>query len=93
MIKQSRDRATGGRRITFVLPADRPSGRVSVVGTFNDWTPGTHELRKRSNGTRSASVTVPAGASIRFRYLGEHGAWFDEPDADAVTHEGSLLHG
>ena len=91
MIKQSRDRASGGRRITFVLPADRPSGRVSVVGTFNDWTPGTHELRKRSNGTRSVSVTLPAGETICFRYLGEHGAWFDEPDADAVTDEGSLL--
>jgi 1,4-alpha-glucan branching enzyme len=91
MIKQSRDRASGARRITFVLPADRPGGRVSVVGTFNDWTPGAHELRKRSNGTRSVSVTVAAGETICFRYLGENGSWFDDPDADAVTDAGGIL--
>ena len=91
MIKQSPDRASGGRRITFVLPADRPAGRVSVVGTFNDWTPGAHELRKRSNGTRSVTVTVDAGETICFRYLGESGSWFDDPDADAVTDAGGIL--
>ncbi len=31
-------------RVTFCLPVDQPSGPVSVVGTFNDWVPGLHEL-------------------------------------------------
>lgn len=80
MIKLSSTRATGPK-ITFVLPQAEPAGRVSVVGDFNDWTPGVHELRKRSNGTRSVSVAVPAGSTVTFRYLGEDGHWFDEPDA------------
>ena len=47
--------------LTFVLPCDEPGGKVSVVGDFNDWTPGTHTLVRRSNGTRSVKVAVPAG--------------------------------
>lgn len=50
-----------------------------------------HVLRRRSNGTASASVTVPAGTDVRFRYLGEQGRWFDDADADLVTADGGLV--
>ncbi len=89
MLKQSTK--SDERRLTFALPTAELPGTVSVVGTFNDWTPGEHVLRKRSNGTSSVSVTLPAGSTAHFRYLGTDGAWFDEPDADAVTHEGSFI--
>ena len=56
-------------------------------GDFNEWLPGSHELRKRANGTRSASVTVPMGTRLRFRYLGEDGTWFNDPDV--ADHDGS----
>ncbi len=78
------------RKLTFVLPATEPAGRVSVVGDFNGWTPGVHELRKRSNGTRSVSVQVPKGSTVTFRYLGEDGVWFDDPEAQ-LTDDGGLL--
>jgi 1,4-alpha-glucan branching enzyme len=68
-------------KITFSLPSDQLNGTVSVVGDFNDWTPGEHVLAKRANGTRSVAVTVPAGTSFRFRYLGENGHWFDDEEA------------
>jgi 1,4-alpha-glucan branching enzyme len=67
-------------KVTFALPLHLSSGRCSVVGDFNEWLPGSHELRKRANGTRSASVTVPMGTRLRFRYLGEDGTWFNDPD-------------
>ena len=90
MLKQSRAPKNAGQRLTFVLPADdHPAGTVSVVGTFNDWTPGAHVLRRRSNGTTSTSITVPAGTTVHFRYLGENGHWFDDPDADLITEQGS----
>jgi hypothetical protein len=66
-------------------------GIPAVVGNFNDWTPGAHVRRRRSNGTRSESVTVPAGSSVHFRYLGENGLWFDDPDADTITDTGSVV--
>ncbi|MFZ0159605.1 MAG: isoamylase early set domain-containing protein [Kineosporiaceae bacterium] len=79
-------------KITFALPAEDIAGRVSVVGDFNAWTPGAHALVKRANGTRSVSVVVPSGSVQRFRYLAEGGQWFDDPEADAHSHEGGLLH-
>ena len=78
-------------RIQFVLPHDIHDGAVSAVGTFNDWQPGAHKLVKRSNGTRTVAVAVPAGETVRFRYLGEGGVWFDDADADEITPEGSLV--
>lgn len=83
MIKTTKPGRDGTVRITFVLPADEPSGPVSVVGDFNDWNPYAHPLRRRANGTRSAVVTLLAGATLRFRYLAEGGVWFDDETAPA----------
>lgn len=80
-----------GAKIQFVLPDDVHEGAVSVVGSFNDWRPGVHRLVRRSNGTRSVSVAVPKGQDVRFRYLGNGGVWFDDPDAHEINHDGSLV--
>ncbi|MGY4644231.1 isoamylase early set domain-containing protein [Cellulomonas sp. URHB0016] len=89
MLKKSRTAATC--TLTFALPSTAVDGTVSVVGTFNDWTPGAHPLRRRSNGTASTSVKVPVGTTVRFRYLGENGLWFDDADADEITVDGSVV--
>lgn len=78
MVKTSRPRRDGMVRVTFTLPAEDPGAAVSVVGDFNDWDPFAHPLRRRANRTRSASVTVPAGSTLRFRYLAEGGHWFND---------------
>lgn len=91
MLKQSLNRKDDECRLTFALPVEETSGTVSVVGDFNNWTPGVHVLRRRSNGTVSVAVTVPAGSSLRFRYLGENGHWFDDPGADCIDAHGSVV--
>lgn len=78
-------------KIQFVLADDAVTGPVSAVGTFNGWTPGAHKLVKRSNGTRSVTVAVPAGEAVAFRYLGDGGLWFDDEDAHQITDQGSLI--
>ena len=83
MIKTTKPGLDGIVRVTFALPADEPRGAVSVVGDFNDWNPFAHPLRPRTNGTRSAAVTVPVGATLRFRYLAEGGLWFNDESAHA----------
>lgn len=77
--------------VTFVLPQDQPTGKVSVVGDFNEWQPGVHTLVRRSNGTRSVKVTVAPGETFRFRYLGEDGHWFDDPQVDDRDWQNGLL--
>jgi hypothetical protein len=81
--------STGQLKVRLVLPDDVHDGPVSAVGTFNDWTPGRHRLVRRSNGTRSVTVTIPTGEEQRFRYLGSGGRWFDDPDA----HDGVIRPG
>jgi hypothetical protein len=79
MLKRSRG------KVTFVLPGE--IGPVSVVGEFNGWDPHTHPLKRRSNGTRSATVEFQPG-SYTFRYLAEGGAFFDEAESDALESNG-----
>ena len=78
-------------KIQLVLPDDIHDGPISVVGNFNDWTPGRHRLVRRSNGTRSVTLTVVPGQELVFRYLGSGGWWFDEPEAHAIDHHGSIV--
>jgi 1,4-alpha-glucan branching enzyme len=79
-------------QLTFVLPQEAPGGRVSVVGDFNEWTPGVHTLVKRSNGTRSVKVPVQPGSSYRFRYLAEGGVWFDDPAVGVKEAQDGVVH-
>jgi 1,4-alpha-glucan branching enzyme len=83
LVKIGKPDAGGTVRVTFSLPASRPAGTVSVVGDFNDWDPFAHPLRRRGNGVRSAVVTVPAGSTLRFRYLAEGGNWFDDESVES----------
>jgi len=85
LIKTAKVGRNGTVRVTFALPVDQSGGAVSVVGDFNDWDPYAHPLRPRGNGMRSAAVTVPAGSTLRFRYLAEGGVWFDD---ESVTADG-----
>ena len=90
MIKRSR--LFGDKtRVTFCLPAEEPAGPVSVVGTFNGWEPGRHELLLRRDGTRTVSVTLAPGR-YAFRYLASDGVWLDDEHADGVRPEGSELY-
>ena len=91
MIKTTKAGRDGAVRVTFTLPADEPSGAVSVVGSFNDWNPLAHPLRRRANSTRSAAVTVQAGTTLHFRYLAEGGVWFDDHTVSAQEGEGAAI--
>jgi len=93
MVKTSKARRAGMVRVTFTLPAEEPAAAVSVVGDFNDWDPYAHPLRVRSNRTRtrSASVTVPSGSTLRFRYLAEGGRWFDDDTLSPGKGEDAII--
>jgi 1,4-alpha-glucan branching enzyme len=91
VIKTSKPGQDGTVRVTFTLPADEPSGPVSVVGDFNDWNPHTHPLRRRANQTRSAAVTVRTGSTLRFRYLGDGGVWFNDESVNVQNGQDAVI--
>ena len=89
MIKKSK--LLGSKtRVTFSLPKDAPTGAVSVVGCFNDWEPGRHEMVARKDGTRTVSVPLAPG-EYTFRYLADGGVWLDDEHADHIDAQGGRL--
>lgn len=84
------DAGTGQTLVTFELAGDVHDGIVSVVGSFNQWTPGIDVLELQEDGQRRLTVTVEPAADVHFRYLGSGGAWFDDPQAES-TEYGSVL--
>lgn len=83
MIKKVDKRKSDRVNVTFVLPDDHPYGDdLSVVGDFNDWTPGTHRFVRRSNQTYSTNVTLPENGRYAFRYYSEEDGWVNEDEAD-----------
>lgn len=79
--------ANGQVKVTFALPVDEIDQPVSVVGDFNQWDPYAHPLKKRSNGTRSASIQLAEGETVRFKYLTADGRWLTDPEADEVAND------
>lgn len=77
-------------KVTFSLPIDESTPSISVVGDFNGWQPGKHELTPRRNGIRSVTLTLPSGTH-HFRYLGTGGVWLDDVEADGIDSQGSVL--
>ena len=88
MIKQSPVKGKDQVKVSFILPSDAVTGKVSVVGDFNDWDPSAHPLRARSNDTRSVAVTLPAQRRFAFRYLDEAGRWYDDDAAHDYEENG-----
>jgi 1,4-alpha-glucan branching enzyme len=84
MIKKVNKRDSDRVKVTFVLPEDHPYGdALSVVGDFNDWTPGEHSFVRRSNKTFSTNVVLEEGDRYAFRYYSEEHGWVNEEEADA----------
>lgn len=83
MIRKQKVKKTGKIKVTFVIQGDHEhAGNVSVVGDFNKWDPSALVLKKRSNNTYSASVTLPAGQRYAFRYRTKDEIWFNDEAAD-----------
>lgn len=87
MIKKVNKRNSDRVKVTFVLPEDHPYGdEISVVGDFNDWTPGKHRFVRRSNQTYSTNVMLPENGRHAFRYYSEEQGWINEEEADDIVY-------
>ncbi|WP_308126064.1 isoamylase early set domain-containing protein [Nonomuraea ceibae] len=91
MIRLGEPNSDGMVDVIFTLPAEIP-GHVSVVGDFNHWDPRAHPMTRTQHGTHTATVTLPPGTSICFRYLAEGGRWLDDLDVDARDERGGIVH-
>ncbi|WP_328929961.1 hypothetical protein OG429_38925 [Streptomyces sp. NBC_00190] len=78
--------------VAFILPADTPPGQVSVVGDFNGWQPGVHNIAPRKDGKRAVTVERPSESAHSFRYLAAGDYWFNDESAGDRDGINSRLH-
>jgi len=85
MLKKQEIKNSTDVKVTFTVDGDNVNLPASVVGDFNEWNSEALPLKKRSNGSSSANVTLTAGQSYRFRYVSADGVWFNDDAADAYA--------
>ncbi len=67
-------------KVTFELPADGAS-EVALLGDFNEWNATTTPMKRRKDGSFSATVSLKSGQH-KFRYLVNGETWRNDPEAD-----------
>ena len=77
--------ATEGQLVKFVYAAVQ-ADRVSVAGTFNNWTPGAFTLKRDTVGVWRGSLYLKPG-TYQYRYHID-GKWVNDPTAkNTVSNE------
>ena len=74
-------------KTTFTVPGKEVSGeQIGVVGEFNNWNTDTPiPMTKKKNGSFSATVELPIGKQVEFRYLVDGEQWINDSQADAYA--------
>jgi 1,4-alpha-glucan branching enzyme len=75
----------GTCKVTFELPRDVLADSAAVLGDFNNWDGRATPMKRKRDGTFSASVNLEAGREYRFRYLLDSTRWENDWDADAYV--------
>ena len=61
-------------KVTFTMPADVVSEKVSLAGEFNDWDPSDHQLE--------IELRLKPESTYRFKYLIDDQVWENDYAAD-----------
>ncbi|QXD16351.1 isoamylase early set domain-containing protein [Rhodocaloribacter litoris] len=73
-------------RVTFELPGEVASERVSVVGDFNDWNPAEGEMTfVKTRNVWKKEVSLDAGQTYQFRYFIDGEKWANDDEADGAV--------
>jgi 1,4-alpha-glucan branching enzyme len=76
-------------KVTFELSADQVAGKeVSLVGEFNGWDSTNTLLKKQKNGNFKATLELPLGQELQFRYLVDGQSWLNDDSADKYVPSG-----
>ena len=69
-------------RVTFKYENPEGAGDAALAGEFNGWSLQENPMKKLKDGTFSATVSLDAGTSYRFRYVLEGESWVNDSGAD-----------
>ena len=86
MIKKSYGKGNKTCRVTFELPAEIDATTAFLAGDFNDWSPDANPLTRRKDGRFSVTVSLPAAATYRYRFLIDGERWENDWQAEGYAH-------
>lgn len=91
MLKKSYSKTGTKCRVTFKLPAEVNAESAALVGEFNEWDEEATPMKKLKDGSFSATLSLDAGNTYRFRYLLDGERWENdwEPDGYAKNEHGT----
>jgi 1,4-alpha-glucan branching enzyme len=76
-------------KVTFELSADQVQGKeVALLGDFNNWNSTDTQLKKQKGGTFKATIELPIGQELQFRYLIDGANWINDEAADKYVPSG-----
>ncbi len=82
MLRKSYSKTGRMCRVTFNLPEEVKATTASLCGEFNEWNPTAHLMKKLKNGGFSATISLEAGKTYRFKYLLDGQRWENDWAAD-----------
>ncbi|MBN1666361.1 MAG: isoamylase early set domain-containing protein [Anaerolineales bacterium] len=85
MIKKTYAKDKQTCRVTFKIPTARGAEKAHLCGDFTDWEITCIPMKRRKDGSFSATVMLQTGQSFRYRYLVDDTYWENDEVADAYT--------
>ena len=58
---------------------------MQVLGQFNEWDQDRHPMKRRKDGTWSATIRMPKKKTFQFRYLIDGAQWMTDADCDGLA--------
>lgn len=92
MLKKTYSKTGRACRVTFKVEADQAAEAAAVLGEFNSWDPEAHPMKKRKDGSLSATVSLEPGQEYRYRYLLDGDRWVNDnaPESEVGNRFGTL---
>lgn len=85
MLKKNYAKSGKSCRVTFKLPSEVEAETAALCGEFNEWDAEANPMKKLKDGSFSATVSLDAGQTYRFRYLLDGTRWENDWEADAYV--------
>lgn len=74
----------GTCKVTFELPAQVNAKTAALLGEFNNWDPSATPMKRKRDGSFSATLYLPTGKEYRFRYWLDGERWMNDPNPDRL---------
>lgn len=79
------DHKTCKATFTTYAGVTKDAKAVALVGDFNDWDASANPMKRRKDGSFTATLDLACGRSYQFRYLIDGSTWENDAAADGYA--------